>query len=66
MKPKSKKNKQTLAQKIALSVFIRAIPELIKLWKERAPEMTFDEFLMIEYENALSSAERKKIEHCSD
>ena len=47
-----KKNKLALKEKFALALFMEAVPKIIELWRERAPEQTFDEFCLAQYEEA--------------
>lgn len=48
----SKKNQQKLLDKAAINIFLRSVPRLIELWKEKSSGITFDEFLLNEIEKA--------------
>lgn len=45
-------NKIKAREKIALAVFMEAVPKIIELWKSRAADITFDEFCLQQYELA--------------
>lgn len=47
-----KKNKLKTKEKLALALFMEAVPKIIQIWKNRAPELTFDEFCLQQYEEA--------------
>ena len=47
-----KKSKLKAKEKLALALFMEAVPKIIQLWKNRAPDLSFDEFCLREYEEA--------------
>lgn len=47
-----KRDKLKTKEKLALALFMEAVPKLIELWHKRAPEQTFDEFCLAQYEEA--------------
>ena len=51
---KKKPGKLSVKEKIALAVFMEAVPSIIRIWKSHAPELPFDEFCMREYEKGKS------------
>ena len=52
MTKETKNRKLKAKEKLALALFMEAVPSIIKIWQERAPEKTFDKFCLDEYENA--------------
>lgn len=51
-----KKNKLKAKEKLALALFMEAVPKLIEIWQQRAPEITFDKFCLKQYEEAKSKS----------
>lgn len=52
MTKETKQRKMKAKEKLALALFMEAVPSIIRIWQERAPEKTFDKFCLDEYEEA--------------
>lgn len=53
-----KRDKLKAKEKIALALFMEAVPKIIDIWQKRAPELTFDAFCLREYEEAKSKSNK--------
>lgn len=51
--------KLSVKEKVALAVFMEAVPSIIRIWKAHAPELPFDEFCLREYEKGKSVKKSK-------
>ena len=57
---KKQSNKLKMREKIALACFMEAVPYLIRLWRERSPDTTFDEFCQKAYDEGKARQNKKK------
>lgn len=54
-----KKRVKLSKENLAIALFISSVPKLIELWKNNAPNVTFDEFCISQYEQAKSYQNKK-------
>ena len=52
MTKETKKWKMKAKEKLALALFMEAVPSIIEIWQQRAPEQSFDKFCMEQYKEA--------------
>lgn len=52
MLKETKNRKLKAKEKLALALFMEAVPKLLEIWQRHAPELSFDAFCQREYDNA--------------
>ena len=49
IRSKNKKNKLSVREKIAVAAFMESVPRIIDLWKQEAPDVPLDVWLLSVY-----------------